>query len=128
MQEDATALISPNLYRKLVQPVDRMIAQQFACNFIHLHTTSMFILDAFLEIEEIRCFEINIESFNIPVAGMIKYFQMVQAAGRPLLLRGSFTQDEIRLVRDFLDPRGLYLHIMPNNQKEVDAMRPILGM
>lgn len=128
MQEDATALISPNLYRKLVQPVDRMIAQQFACNFIHLHTTSMFILDAFLEIEEIRCFEINIESFNIPVAGMIKYFQMVQAADRPLLLRGSFTQDEIRLVRDFLDPRGLYLHIMPNNQKEVDAMRPILGM
>ena len=128
MQEDATAVFSPGLYRKLVQPVDRMIAKQFACNFMHLHTTSMFLLDAFLEIEELRCFEINIESFNIPVEGMIKYFKMVQDADRPLLLRGSFTEDELRLVCDSLDPRGLYLHIMPESQKEVDVLRPILGM
>ena len=87
----------------------------------------MFILDAFLEIEEIRCFEINIESFNIPVNGMIKYFKMVQDADRPLLLRGSFTEDELRLVRDSLDPRGLYLHIMPNDNQNIDVMRRILG-
>ena len=35
------------------QSVDRMIAGQFACNFIHLHSTSMCMLDAFLEIEEL---------------------------------------------------------------------------
>ena len=56
------------------------------------------------------------------------YFKMVQDADRPLLPRGSFTEDEIRLVRDSLDPRGLYLHIMPNSQEEVDVMKPILGM
>ncbi|MBC8869676.1 MAG: hypothetical protein H8E44_09680 [Planctomycetes bacterium] len=128
MQEDATAVFSPDLYRKLVQPVDRMIAKQFACNFIHLHSTSMFMLDAFLEIEELRCFEINIEPFNIPVAGMIEYFKMVQDADRPLLIRGSFTADEIRLVRDSLDPRGLYLHIMPESKEEIDVFRAILGM
>jgi len=128
MQEDATAVFSPDLYRKLVQPVDRMIAKQFPCNFIHLHSTSMFILDAFLEIEELRCFEINIESFNIPVKGMIPYFKMVQDADRPLLVRGSFTEDEMRLMVDSLDPRGLYLHIMPESKEEVERLRPILGM
>ena len=128
MQEDATAVFSPDLYRKLVQPVDRMIAKQFACNFIHLHSTSMFILDAFLEIEELRCFEINIEAFNIPVKGMIPYFKMVQDADRPLLIRGAFTEDEMRLLVDSLDPRGLYLHIMPENKEEVERLRPILGM
>lgn len=128
MQEDATAVFSPHLYRKLVQPVDRMIAKQFACNFIHLHSTSMFMLDAFLEIEELRCFEINIEPFNIPVEGMMKYFRMVQDAGRPLLIRGSLTENEARLVMDSLDPRGLYLHIMPKSREEVDLLRPILGM
>jgi hypothetical protein len=128
MQEDATAVYSPDLYRKLVQPVDRMIAQQFACSFMHLHTTSMFILDAFLEIEEIRCFEINIESFNIPVEGMIKYYKMVQDAGRPLLIRGSLSEDELRLVLDSLDPRGLYLHIMPDNLEEAGALKRVLGM
>jgi hypothetical protein len=128
MQEDATAAFSPDLYRKLVQPVDRIIAEQFAYNFIHLHSTSMFILDAFLEIEALRCFEINIESFNIPVKEMIPYFKMVQNADRPLLVRGSFTEDEMRLMIDSLDPRGLYLHIMPNSMEEVDRLRPILGM
>ncbi len=128
MQEDATAVFSPDLYRKLVQPVDRMIAGQFACNFIHLHSTSMVMLDAFLEIEELRCFEINIEPFNIPVAGMIPYYKMVQDADRPLLIRGSLTLDEARLVMDSLDPRGLYLHVMPESREEVDALRPILGM
>ncbi len=128
MQEDATAVFSPDLYRKLVQPVDRMIAKQFSCNFIHLHSTSMFILDAFLEIEELRCFEINIEAFNIPVKGMIPYFKMVQDADRPLLVRGAFTEDEMRLMVDSLDPRGLYLHIMPENKEEVERLRPILGM
>jgi hypothetical protein len=128
MQEDATAVFSPPLYRNLVQPVDRMIAKQFACNFIHLHSTSMNLLDAFLEIEELRCFEINIEPFNIPVCGMIPYFRMVQDADRPLLIRGSLTEEEARLLVDSLDPRGLYLHIMPQSQKEVDNLRPILGM
>lgn len=128
MQEDATAVFSPDLYRRLVQPVDRMIAKQFACNFIHLHSTSMFMLDAFLEVEELRCFEINIESFNIPVSGMIQYYKMVQDADRPLLIRGSLTADEARLVMDSLDPRGLYLHLMPKDKEEIDVLRPILGM
>jgi hypothetical protein len=87
MQKDATTAFSPKLYRKLVQPVDRMIARQFECNFIYLHTTSMFMLDAFLEIDELRGFEINLESFNIPVDGMIQYYRMVQDANRPLLIR-----------------------------------------
>jgi hypothetical protein len=128
MQEDATAVFSPKLYRKLVQPVDRMIARQFECNFIHLHTTSMFMLDAFLEIDELRGYEINVEPFNIPVDGMIQYYRMVQDANRPLLIRGSLTLDEARLIMDSLDPRGLYLHILPENREQVDDLRPILGM
>jgi len=128
MQEDATAVLSPDLYRKLVQPVDRMIAKQFECSFVHLHSTSMMMLDAFLEIEELRCFEINIESFNIPVKDMIKYYKMVQQAERPLVIRGSLTEDELRLVLDSLDPRGLFLHIMPESKDEADRLKSIVGM
>ena len=81
MQEDTTAGYSPALYRKLVQPVDRMIASQFDNAFMHLHTTSMYLLDAFLEVEEIACFEINIETFNIELADMLPFYRMVQEAG-----------------------------------------------
>ena len=128
MQEDATAVFSPDLYRKLVQPIDRTMASHFAYNFIHLHSTSMYLLDAFLEIEELRCLEVNIEPFNIPVKDMIPYYQRIQTADRPLLIRGSVTPDEMRLILDSLEPQGLYLHIVVNKQQEIDALRPVLDV
>jgi hypothetical protein len=130
MQEDASGLYSPSLYRRFVQPVDRMIAARYPCAFIHLHSTSMFLLDAFLEVEEIRCFEVNYEviSGGPPIAGMIPYFQQIQDAGRPLLIRGSFTPQELHTLAAALDPRGLYLYIMAETMEEVETLRPLLGM
>jgi hypothetical protein len=130
MQEDASGLYSPTLYRTFVQPVDRAIASRFPCAFMHLHSTSMFLLDAFLEIEPIRCFQVNYEilSGGPPVAGMIPHWVKIQSAGRSLLIRGSFTADEIRQLVDALDPCGLYLYVMAANEAEVDSLRPLLGM
>ncbi len=128
MREDATAVYSPDLYRKFVQPVDRMLAGHFSNSFIHLHSTSMFLLDAFLEIEEIRCFQVNNDASGPPVKDMVPYFQMVQNAKRPLLIRGSFKPEEIRLLMDSLEPRGLFLNIMVKGMEEVDILKPLLGM
>ncbi len=128
MQEDATAVLSPSLYRRFVQPVDRMLARRFAASFIHLHSTSMFLLDAFLEIEEIRCLEINHDAIGPPLRQMVPYFQRTQAAGRPLLIRGSFTPEELRLLMDSLEPRGLFLNIMVKDVAEVEVLRPLVGM
>jgi hypothetical protein len=128
MQEDATSVFSPALYRKFVQPVDRMLASHFASSFIHLHSTSMFLLDLFLEIEEIKCFEINNDVAGPPLEKMVPYFQRVQKAQRPLLVRGSFKPQEIRLLLDSLEPRGLFLNIMVNTMEEVEALRPLVGI
>ena len=128
IQEDATAVYSPDLYRKCVQPVDRMLAGHFASSFIHLHSTSMFLLEAFLEIEEIQCYEINNDACGPPVKEMVPYFQMVQKANRPLLIRGAFTQEEVRVLMDSLEPRGLFLNMMVNTMEEVESLRPLVGM
>jgi len=128
MQEDATAFYSPAYYRKFVQPVDRKLAAHFANSFIHLHSTSMFLLDAFLECEEIRCFEVNQDALGPPVREMVSHFRKVQCASRPLLIRGSFAPDELRMLMDSLDARGLFLNIMVRQPKEVEALRPIVGM
>jgi hypothetical protein len=130
MQEDAIAVYSPKLYRKFVQPVDQYLAKQFSGSFMHLHSTSMFILDAFLEIEGLQCFEVNYEigSGGPDMKGMVPYFQKFQEANRSLVIRGSFTPDELRFLVDSLDPRGLYIYVMVENMKEVETLRPILGM
>ena len=128
MQEDATAAYSPPLYRKFVQPVDRMIAARFPNSFVHLHSTSMFLLDAFLEIDEIRCFEINQDASGPPPAAMIPHFRKVQKAGKPLLIRGAFTAGELAGLLDALEPRGLFLNLMVNGMDEVETLRPLLGV
>jgi hypothetical protein len=130
MQEDASGLYSPDLYRKFVQPLDRWLAAKYPCAFMHLHSTSMFLLDAFLEVDGIRCFEVNYEvnSGGPAIAGMLPYFQRIQAADRPLLVRGSFTPEEMRTLLDGLDARGLYVYAMVETEGEVERLRAVLGM
>ncbi len=128
MQEDATAVYSPALYRQFVQPVDRMLARHFANSFIHLHSTSMFLLDAFLEIEEIQCFQVNNDAAGPPVDEMMLYFQRIQNAKKPLLIRGSFSAEQMWLLIDSLEPRGLFLNIMVTDMREIESLRPLVGL
>ena len=128
LQEDATAVYSPRLYRQFVQPVDRALAARFPCSFMHLHSASMFLLDAFLEIGEIACFQINKDARGPSTAAMIPHYRKVQAAGKPLLIRGSFDAAELRLLLDSLEPRGLFLNIMVESVSEMDALRPVVGL
>lgn len=128
MQEDASGLYSPSLYRKFLQPLDRFLAGRYANSFIHLHSTSMFILDAFLEIDELKCFEINNDAIGPPLVEMVPYFRMVQKAKRSLLVRGALTPDDARMLMDSLDARGLYLLLVVKDVREAETLRPILGM
>jgi len=104
------------------------LARHFPCAFMHLHSTSMFLLDAFLEIEELRCFEINYDAAGPPLEAMLPHFARVQAAGRSLLVRGSFRPEELRRLVDALDPKGLMLLVMARDRAEVDSLRAIVGM
>lgn len=128
LQEDLSGLYSPDLYRQFLQPVDRKIAAHFSNSFIHLHSTSMFLLDAFLEVEEIRCFEINNDVGGPPIKEMIPYFKMVQEAKRPLLIRGCFEPEDISLLTQSLEANGLFLLILVKDIQEVKAIKAILGM
>lgn len=125
MQEDATAVYSPRFYRRFVQPVDRMLAAHFPSSFLHLHSTSLFLLDAFLEIDEIQCYEVNNDALGPPVAVLVPHLRKIQARGKPLLVRGSFSPEELRLVVDSLDPRGLFLNIMVRDLAETEPLRTI---
>jgi hypothetical protein len=128
LQEDASALYSPELCREFLLPVNKKIASHFSNSFIHLHSTSMFLLETFLEVEEIKCFEINNDDGGPSIEKMIPYFQMVQKAKRSLLIRGSFASEEIDLLMNNLNCRGLYLLILVKNMDEIDKLKHIVGM
>jgi hypothetical protein len=59
---------------------------------------------------------------------MIPYFRRVQSAGKPLLIRGAFTPNELRLVLDSLDSRGLFLLVMVKSADEIAVLREVAGL
>jgi hypothetical protein len=59
---------------------------------------------------------------------MLPYCQQIQDAGRALLIRGSFTESEMRELLDALDPRGLYVYVMVTDRYEIDTLGPLLGL
>ncbi len=128
MQEDATALYSPELYRRFVQSLDQKIASLFPNSFIHLHSTSMFLLDEFLEIEEIGCFEVNNDVSGPPLEEMLPYFKRIQQADRSLLIRGAFSSSEVGMLMNALVSKGLYLYIMIEKAEEIPPLRAVLGI
>jgi len=72
--------------------------------------------------------EINYDASGPTLEEMMPYYRRVQQEGRSLVVRGSFTPDEARLLRDGLDARGLYLFILIKDLSEMAPLRAILGL
>ncbi len=122
LQEDASALLSPELYVKHLRGYDRRITDSFAYSVIHLHSSSLFLVDNLLEIDTLRCIQINKDVGGSSVEEMLPYFKKVQAKGRPLLVRGKLDYKDLALLRENLSPRGLYLQIVVESTAEARAM------
>ena len=119
LQEDLSAVYSPQTYCDLIQEFDRKIASAFPCALIHLHNSSLFLLDYFLEIEEIDVFQINRDVVGMSTEEMIPYLKKVQDQNRRLLVRGGLTEEDLTLMNTHLSPRGLILQIVLNNADAV---------
>ena len=73
-------------------------------------------------------FEVNHDALGPPLKAMVPYYRRIQDAGKPLLLSGSFLPGEMRLLMDSLDPRGLFLNIMAESEREIEELRPLTGL
>jgi len=120
LQEDASALLSPELLSQFIIEPDRFLAARFPCSFIHLHTSSLFLLDLFLGIEELDVIQINKDASGMKVPEIIPYFQSVQRARKRLVIRGPITKEDMRLLSDNLSPNGLLIQTIVNSPREAE--------
>ena len=123
LQEDSSALFSPALYAALLQPWDRRMAEAFPYAAIHLHSSSLFLLDRILDVEALRCIQINKDVGNAAIAEMMPFFRMVQTRRRSLLIRGKLDLEDLALLRSHLSPDGLYLQIVVETAAEARRLQ-----
>ena len=128
MQEDAIAVMSPNLYGEFVEPVDRFVGASFDYPFMHLHATSMIVRDQLIALDEVKAFEVNHDVGGPPIEELIPHLRAMQAGNKPILVRGEFTEDELRKLVDGLDPAGLFVSVIVKDRRDSDRYRPIIGM
>jgi len=106
LQEDASALLSPDLYRELVLPFDEKLCAVTPYNVMHVHTSSFHLLDSMLMIENLGAVQIS-QDEGVPLSQSMPYLSKTQDAGKPLIVKGQFTEADLMTLRDRLSPKGL---------------------
>ncbi|WP_319477995.1 hypothetical protein [Marispirochaeta aestuarii] len=127
LQEDESAVYSPDLYVRIIQDFDRKIAASFPYSLIHLHSASLFLLEHFLDVKEIDVFEINKDICEMDLPQMMPYLKRIQEAGRLLYVRGPLTRDDYRLISRELSPEGLVLQTVVQNLEEAREVHEALN-
>jgi hypothetical protein len=121
-QQDAAALISPDHYRAFILPLDRQGWGLAPYAFRHLHSTALHYLDNLLLEPELRAVEITLDDGGPPLALVAERVAEVQWAGKPVILHGTLSPDEIvRLAHD-LSPIGLYIATRASSAAEATRL------
>jgi len=125
LQEDAVALLSPGLYKQFFQNPDREIAKVAEFNLIHLHTTSLFLLDLFLEIDGLKAIQVSLDSGGPELEDIIESLKKIQKAGKGLVIKGVLNESSIARAQAELSAGGLCLQAVVNDVDEAKALQDI---
>lgn len=118
MQEDASALVSPDIYEQFLLKCDEQIFSLTDCSLMHLHTTSLFLLDYFLKNRSIGVIQISRDDGYENIGELLPYLKAVQSAKKRLILRGVFTTDELILIRQHISPIGFCIHTVVSTKQQ----------
>ena len=104
-QEDAAALLSPELYEEFIFPSVKKITESFDHSVIHLHP-SQFIPASYLLKTEISVIELHRDIGGPKAKELYGYHSMV-LENKPLIIWGDLTDDDLDYILDKLPAKGL---------------------
>jgi hypothetical protein len=111
-QEDAGGTISTAMYRRFFFECDAAIAAAFDYSLLHLHSASLHILGAVLEIPKLNAVNVVVDPSGPTVDALIADLRRIQKAGKALHLHGDLSEQEIEHVKENLSPDGLCIWIV----------------
>lgn len=104
--EDALLFFSPANYRRFLLPCDRKAFGAFPCSGMHLHSAALYILDDLLVMEELRVLQVGWDTSGPPLEELLQACRRILDQ-KPLILCGSFTEEEQARVLEALPHEGL---------------------
>jgi hypothetical protein len=104
-QEDAAALLSPDLYAEFIEPCDRRIVAAFPHVVMHQHSTGFVPTDTYLDMG-MSVLELHIDSGG-PSAKDLFERHLAILKQRPLLIWGDIPKADLDWLFSKLPPKGL---------------------
>ena len=107
-QIDTSCLFSAEVYKQHFLQHDRKVIKEFPYSVVHTHACGLHILDALLEIEELKAVQISSDS----EAGawdrdrVLRYCKTVQEHSKSVILYGQLTEHELLRFQTGLHPNG----------------------
>ncbi|MGQ9681328.1 MAG: hypothetical protein ACUVX9_02195 [Anaerolineae bacterium] len=126
LQEDAISLYSPAIYRRLVLPCDQRLCELTPHNLMHLHASCSHLLPVILANERLGAVQMSKDEGGTTLEGILPSLQMIQGAGKPLVIKGRFTLDEVALMKASLEPAGLCVQPVVDSLEAAQAIMPSL--
>jgi hypothetical protein len=124
-QDDAIALWSPPFYRRHLRSHEECLSRSMAVTGIHLHSGTLFSLDALLEMPDLDVIEINVDLNGPSVADLIPHFRRALER-KCLVVWGEFSAADYGLMAHHLPARGLALQVMaPTPELAVASIREL---
>ena len=85
-QDDSLALLSPKLFKKFILDEFLKINRTFNSTIIHIHPTSLFIVDEILKFDNLKIIQVNRELNGPDIKELLPVFLKIQEHGKSLLI------------------------------------------
>jgi hypothetical protein len=122
IQEDFSNLFSPELYDEFLKHCDQKLASITNYTLIHLHSSSLFLIEKFLDINSIRAFQITKDPGIAQLSEMMPSLKKIQDTGKPLIVKGRFDKNDIELIKSNLSLYGLCIQPVVKNFNEANQL------
>ena len=131
LQEDAAgAILSPNLYREFIYPMDCKIIDEFPNLVFHMHNDNGYknMIDTILENKKLNLVNIMLDPTGPTVGKLMPEYEKVLNAGKSLYLntnhRNTIPSVEFEhVIKNLPDKgKGVFFHMKVSSKKEAEDM------
>ncbi len=120
LQEDAVALLSPQLFERFIFPADCRIAKAFEHTALHLHPTRYIPSDLFTR-SPMNVLELHIDHDGPRAAVLAPHHRKILKT-KPLLIWGELTDEDLEFVMTELPGQGLAVNVVAGSVQEAHRL------
>ncbi|MCK5644004.1 MAG: hypothetical protein KAJ19_24615, partial [Gammaproteobacteria bacterium] len=119
-QEDASALLSPDLYEQFIHPCVCRISEAFDNTVIHLHPSKFMPIDYLLS-SKIGVIELHIDKGG-PTAEQLYETHVKVLSQKPLIIWGDLSEKDLGFILKSLPCKGLAVNMAVSSQAQAESM------